>query len=203
VTKHVVRDGDCLVSVAAATGVPWNRIWNSPENSKLRALRKDPNVLLKGDALEIPARAPGEETGGTEERHRFRAAGSPVRMKLRLLVDDRPLAKVAYRLLVDGASEHHGMTDSEGFVEAPIAATAATGELVVSTATYEILYSLRFGGLDPIDTDSGVSQRLSQLGFAVDDLIAAIAAFQRKAQLTISGIADEPTRARLRAEYGQ
>jgi N-acetylmuramoyl-L-alanine amidase len=203
VTKHVVRNGDCLASVAAANGVPWNRIWNEPGNAELRALRKDPSVLFEGDTLVIPERVRHEEQGATEQRHRFRVVGSQVRVKLRLLIDDRPLAKVSYRLRIDGALELHGMTDSEGFVDAPISATAVAGELIVSTASHELFYSLRFGALDPIDTTSGVAQRLSQLGFAVDDLAAAVAAFQTKAQLSTSGQLDEPTRARLLAEYGQ
>jgi hypothetical protein len=67
---------------------------------------------------------------------------------------------------------------------------------------------LRVGGLDPVDTESGLTARLRHLGFlgltssGEASRVAAILKFQRAAGLKETGDADGPTRDALQSRYG-
>ena len=82
---YIVRQGDCIDSIADHFGHLPATIWNHPSNAELKSIRKNPNVLLPGDRLTVPKRRPKEEPGETELRHRFVLRGVPAKLKIRLL----------------------------------------------------------------------------------------------------------------------
>jgi hypothetical protein len=45
-----------MASIAAESGFSWEFLWARPQNQQLRALRKNPNVLMEGDEVFIPER---------------------------------------------------------------------------------------------------------------------------------------------------
>jgi N-acetylmuramoyl-L-alanine amidase len=199
-----VRQGDCISNIAYRNGFHWQTVWNHPDNSDLRQQREDPNALLPGDVVHIPDLVPKQEPGATEQRQRFRLRGVPAKLKLRLLVNDEPRANEPYELCVDGRWQR-GDTDGDGYLEVSIPPDARTGELTVGSGEMQDRYPLRFGTVDPIDTDSGVAGRLQNLGYEQDDqdLETMIRAFQRHEGLTDTGEADASTRNRLREVFGE
>ena len=81
-TNYTVREGDCMDSIACSHGFFPDTIWAHPDNSELKRLRKDANILQPGDVVVIPDLEEGEETGATEEKHRFRRKGVPAKLRL-------------------------------------------------------------------------------------------------------------------------
>ena len=53
-TKHVVKPGECIFTIANEARHRWETIWDDPGNSALRELREAPGILLPGDEVQIP-----------------------------------------------------------------------------------------------------------------------------------------------------
>jgi N-acetylmuramoyl-L-alanine amidase len=206
VPDHVVRQGECISSIAFEFGLFWQTVWNHPANAELRELRKDPNVLFPGDVVFLPERTVRTEIRPTEARHRFVLKGVPEVLRLQLLdYDGEPRANLAYVLEVDG-TVFSGTTDAEGELRHRIPPNARRGKLTVE-GTEE--FPLRLGSVGPISTVSGVQARLNNLGFDCDvdgvsgpKMAEALAGFQEKHGLPHTGELDEQTREKLRQAHG-
>lgn len=202
-TTIVVREGDCISSIAAAAGHVPATIWDHPENEKLRNARTDPNVLMPGDTVFVPPIRPKVVKVATGQRHRFRRVAVPEKFRLRLLDrDGAPRAGVPYRFTVDGTTVA-AETDADGYLEEWIPPRAAHATIEIDGEEIE----LALGALDPVDCLAGVRARLVNLGYldsgdtdaAVD---AAVLAFQLREGLELTGTADDATRARLLERHG-
>ena len=82
---YIIKQGDCLHSIALGRGLIWSTIWNHPSNSALKSLRKDPNILKEGDPLFIPDLELKQEPRGADQKHTFKRKGVPTILKLRIL----------------------------------------------------------------------------------------------------------------------
>lgn len=193
--EYAVQPGDCVESIAAEHGFNWRILWESAENTALRQLRKDPNVLLPGDVVVIPDKAARWEDCGTEKRHRFVRKGVPSKLLLILKDFDQPRANQRYVLEVDGRIMT-GETDDQGRVEAIISPEARTGRLVVGAGEAQEEYVLELGHIDPIKEITGIEARLLNLGYQ------SLAEFQKKHRLEATGEPDEATLTKLHADYG-
>lgn len=200
---YTVNQGDCLNSIAFEHGFYWETLWNHSNNTELKQKRKDPSVLMAGDVVHIPDLTPKEESGATEQCHTFRLKGVPAKVKIRLCVEDQPLANEPYTLYVDGVEAGQGNTDRDGYVEAAISPHAKEGRLLVGMGEEQDVFVFQLGTVDPIDTDEGVRGRLHNMGYDVSDLAEAVRAFQTKENLSVTGTADDATRARLKERFGQ
>lgn len=202
--NHEVRRGECMASIAVATGHFWQKLWDLSENRDLKNERGDANALLPGDHVHIPDIEPKDETCQTEKRHRFRRKGVPSLIKIQVLRLGEPVADKPYRLDVDGQLMQ-GDTDSEGRIEEAIPPDARQAKLVVDNDGEEIRYELEVGGMDPINTTTGVKARLKNLGFdpgRIDmedrpEYRAALSSFQERHELEKTAEPDQATRDKL------
>ena len=206
--EHIVRQGECISSIAFDHGLSPATIWDFPDNVDLKRKRKDPNVLIEGDVVMIPDKEQRIESRPTDARHRFRRKGVPEYLRVKLLDEhDEPRKDLRYVLNVDGVSMT-GTTDAEGMIEHAIPPNARDGLLVVEPGAGEERIRLDLGHLNPIDEVSGIWMRLSNLGFDCGPegdsprLQEALREFQRQYKLTETGEIDEATSLKLKALYG-
>jgi hypothetical protein len=121
----------------------------------------------------------------------------------------QPRANIPYQLRID-ALTLEGSTDGDGCLEESIAPTIKSAKLVLNPGTEEEeTFHLRLGCVDPINDLAGVRERLSNLGYAVDNgnnmsatLEAALRAFQEHNELDITGLNDQSTKDKLVELHG-
>jgi hypothetical protein len=196
--KHKVEKGECISSIAEKYGFFPETIWESEENSKLKELRKDPNVLLAGDPVTIPDKRLKEVAIQTGERHKFKRKGVPARFRLKIMNGDVPRSNIAFTLLIDEKLKLEGETDGDGILDVSIPPTAKKGVITLDDGQETIKVS--FGHLDPVTEADVVRQRLFNLGLletsdAPDsDLTAAVRMFQRIKKLEPTGVVNDETR---------
>jgi N-acetylmuramoyl-L-alanine amidase len=203
---YVVRDGDCMSSIASATGHFWETLWNLRENTELRNARQDPNVLLPGDRVFIPQLREKQETCASGRVHRFRRRGVPERLRFRILRYGEPRRKEPFVLLIrtEGSDQTiEGTTDNDGLLDVFVPPGATEATLVFWDETIE----LKIGHLNPANSVQGVAARLRNLGFLLEaeptdaSVEEAIRAFQRSRRLRATGKLGALTTAALEAAY--
>ncbi len=204
----VVKEGDCISSIAYQHGHLPDTLWNDPGNAQLKAKRGTPSALLPGDRVHVPPIREKQEAGATERRHKFKLKGVPEVLRIRFLDEDgEPEANERYIIVIDGVSRE-GITNADGELVEPISPDAVEGKVTLPDLDRE--YRIHLGHLDPVDTPTGVQARLNNLGFscgAVDGkigpmTISALQAFQRAQGLDPSGKPDGATLQQLKNHYG-
>jgi N-acetylmuramoyl-L-alanine amidase len=200
--NYTIKQGDCCASLEHEFGIPWKSIWNHASNTTLKQKRKTPDVLFPGDEIFIPETRLKEEPCATEKLHKFKKKVENVWLRLRLLEEDEPRRNLKYTLKI-GDKEIKGTTDGNGKLEHKI--SPAPREAWVITETD--IYHLTLGGLDPTEEDSGVEQRLTNLGFLGNEkspaiIEAAVKEFQDKNGLEQTGEVNDATRSKLLEKHG-
>jgi hypothetical protein len=202
---HTVGTGDCLLSIAEEYGLLWETIWEHPQNAELKRLRQDPNVLGPGDQLFVPEKRIKETSKATDQTHKFVRKGTPAKVRLQLLDFERkPRTGLKYKADVDGVTSQ-GTTDGDGMVEVYVKPGARTAKLTLFAPRGTEQFELDLGHVDPIEEETGVKERLENLGFHCDGeeaLRNAMLAFQKEHQLTETGQIDDATRAKLKQVHG-
>lgn len=207
--SHVVRDGECMSSLAAQKGLFVAQIFEHPANAQLSGVRRGPNILLPGDRLTIPPFGLKDVDRPTEQLNRFVLQGDVVFLRVRVMERDQPLALKPFTLTVGGLTIND-TTSADGTLQAQIPATATAGFLRVGSGDDLFQMTLKLGALNPVESNSGVQQRLHNLGFncgPIDGIVGprtrgAIRNFQAKFGLTIDAKMNPETRERLKQEHG-
>lgn len=199
--NHVVKPGDCCASLGFQFKVPWKKIWEYGENAEVKQLRKSPDVLNPGDKLVIP-REMGEEQCATDQRHNFVKKIEKIKLRVVLLEEDQPRKNLKYTLKI-GSDEIQGTTDGSGKLEHEI----SPGHKKASLITDDSVYELNLGHLNPKEVDSGVEQRLQNLGFlgrnkSAPIKSAAVTQFKDKNGLPKNDTVDDATRDKLLEKHG-
>lgn len=180
---HIVKNGEHLGSIARDFGFEnFSVLWEHPDNATLKQLRKDPMLLAPGDEVFIPDRVQLIFKRATAASHDFKVTIDTLTLTLKLVAfDGKPLANSKVKVRVEapetgGASsqdEQELTTDGDGNLTVDVASHVDSGSIEIDGVTFP----LSIGGLDPIETESGVAQRLSNLGYLVlddDDLDPAL-----------------------------
>ncbi len=164
---YIVRQGDYLLSLAHQFGFDADAVWNDPKNADLRKLRPDPNVLYPTDVLYIPDQnPPAMRTLTTGSTNAF--VSTPPSATLTIKFTDASFASQAYS--VQELPELTGLTtDGNGTATFAVPVTLETVTLVFTGSGTSFAYDV--GSLDPIETGSGVFQRLQNLGFINPSLL--------------------------------
>ncbi|NVB39017.1 peptidoglycan-binding protein [Pseudenhygromyxa sp. WMMC2535] len=202
---HRVRQGECICTIAASAGMPWDKVWDAPQNEALRERERHPNLLLPGDQLHVPA--PELEARGvaTSRVHRVVIPGERARVHLTLVGGLEALADEPYVVEYEGGEAIEGSTDGEGklVLDLPVRLAKA----ILKLPNRRLRYTLALSALDPVDTPTGAHGRLRNLGHAQADYQEARAGealrrFQRDADLEPSGELDDDTIAALEQAHG-
>ena len=198
-----------MASLGVQYGFHWKTLWDLADNAGLKALRKNPNVLMAGDEVTIPDKQLREETRPTEAKHRFVRNAVPEKLRIKLLdANHKPRANLDYIIVIDGDSRT-GRTDSQGELKENIPPGAKAGKLILGKDQSEKI-PVNLGYLDPISEVSGIKARLANLGFYTGPIDAnlddatqnAISAFQTKQGLPVTGTADDATKDQLQKLHG-
>ncbi|MCI0718840.1 MAG: peptidoglycan-binding protein [Acidobacteria bacterium] len=167
--KHTVEQGEYLSQIAKKYGfADYRTIWDHPENAELKKKRQNPSVLFPGDQLFVPARDFKEESGSTEQKHRFQAKQG--KLMLRLVLESayfKPIADAPCELTVEGEM-FKLVSDAEGKIEKEIPATTKKATVVIKdplTAINDAVVPIKIGDLDPVEEVSGQKARLNNLGY--------------------------------------
>ena len=206
--KHRIEAGESVIGVSERLGFFAETIWQHPENAGLRDTREDMNILMPGDILHIPDKAPKEIEKPTGQRHVFRRKGIPALFRLQLFWGEEPRARQKYKLTVEGKTVY-GTTNSEGMLTRYIPAQAREGELEIGPDKFCV--KLHFGLLDPLREWVGVKKRLLNMGYDCgemdnalnDETRRALILFQHRFGIVQEGEvdpakADDPTLQRIR-----
>jgi N-acetylmuramoyl-L-alanine amidase len=207
---YIVREGDCISSIAREHGFFWQTIWDDPGNTQIVEIRKDPNVLLAEDRVTIPEKQRKDEPIAAEQRHRFKRKGEPSRLNMQFMSNGEPIANKPYKLEIDGHEPIEGMTDSAGYVRTAIPGDADRAVLTLGDPGEEVTYDLELGAMAPITELKGVQRRLRNLGYAIDKAdgkpsettTRALTEFQAANGLPETGAPDPATRSKLQQVYG-
>jgi hypothetical protein len=198
--------GDCIASVAAARGII---DWRVLVDDALAKKRPNPDVLVEGDVVVVPDRAPKILQLATGASHKLRVVSLVV--LFRVTVRDDAGAAVAgkkYRLTV-GELTFDGVTGDDGAIEHTVPAVAKHGALELwlgegAEGVEGYLFPLELGALEHESVDRACWSRLENLGFVVDHRVGAadaVRGFQRREGLAVTGELDDATRAALRQAH--
>lgn len=200
--RHVIKQGESVISLSEKHGLFAETIWNHPENAELKEFRQNMNILMPGDILFIPDKQPKEVSRETNVVHKFKRKGIPALFRLQIFDIEEPRANQQYTFEVDGKM-YEGQTDSRGVLEHTIPAGSKKGNIIIGPDEYSI--EVNFGYLDPINEIAGVQKRLSNMGYDCGELTneldektqSQLKLFQKRFGLEETGEADMKTLEKL------
>jgi len=76
-SNYIIKQGDCLSSIAFKHGFRWKTLWNHANNANLKKRSNDPNIIFPGDTVFIPDKDEKWEACNTGKRHSFVKKGDP------------------------------------------------------------------------------------------------------------------------------
>lgn len=207
--QHKVKKGESLNTISIQRGFFWETVWNDENNSALRELRKNPEVLEAGDEIVFPEITIGNEAVASEAKHSFTRRGIPVILRLCLSIAGKPRAGLAFEIRV-GIWTHQGETDNDGKLQVKLPPDSENGILITRGPEGEVVRKLQFGYLDPPESQLGAIDRLINLGYAkihdrdadMERFEQVLRFFQVEEKLSTTGKLNSDTVERLKERHG-
>lgn len=151
-------------------------MWQDAKNADLRQKRPDPNILLPGDVLYIPDasdRQPAPFSAPAGSTNSFTAPASTATVTVTLVVVPSTTSTTTTTGTTTYASRAYTIqelpdltglqTDGNGTATFDAPVTVGTATLVFTDTGEQV--ALTLGAIDPIDSLSGMFQRLQNLGY--------------------------------------
>ena len=204
---YVVQQGDHLLALAARYGFDADLVWQDKANEALRKQGRDPNILLPCDVLYLPEPKKKWLPIKVGAANAFVAKVPGIPVQFALAQNGKPLAGEA--CIVHLAPDQSVTADGSGVLSFKVPATMR--QVAVSIPRLALVRTFKIGHLDPVSEDSGIRQRLKNLGFGPKDpagltdgviFTRALARFQTAQGLPPSGQVDDATRAALAKAHG-
>ncbi len=160
---YVIRQGDYLAKLAHRFGFDADAVWNDPSNADLRELRPNPDILWPTDVLYIP-----EDSDNPPRQHElvlgttntFTSYVPTIPVSLRFT--DEGLISQAYTILeLPELTDLTTDGDGTAFFDVSVMQRAVTIVFMRDGTTFDC----KIGDLDPVNTLSGICQRLQHLGY--------------------------------------
>jgi hypothetical protein len=200
---YVVRQGDHVRKLAFRAGAGAEEVWAHEKNKPLKDRRPSMDMLCPGDVVYLP-QSPREGVAITAKtKNKLKARVPTMPFKMQIESKGRSVANQPYEIHGAGGSRPiNGTTGGEGEIEAELPIWAR--EVEVRLTELGMRFTVLVGDLDPIEEQSGVAQRLQNLGYLSDGpaseerLAGAVRAFQHAAGLGVTGDVDDDTRKALR-----
>src|SRR5262245_3509842 len=178
--KHVATPGDTISSIAAFYGITeWeSRVWNAPENAKLKEARLNPNELMPGDEVFIPELQDKKEPRPTDAWHDFHVVRNKRYLRLKLHnADGSPLANKPYKIEPErsfrGVFVQKGTaTNQDGKLEEEIPHTLLDATLVLPDDNMKV--KLKIGFLQPMPASDPVKGPSLDVAGALDGALGAV-----------------------------
>jgi hypothetical protein len=194
-----------MMSLAHQFGFDADAVWNDPKNATLQQLRTNPNILYPTDVLYIPDQtAPPTMNSLTPGTTNTFVSTAP---QMTILVSLPAYPSASYSVDVND-TQTTGATDGSG--QLTLSVPVDTSEIHLTFDASGDTTVLLVGHLDPVTETSGLSQRLTNLGFPTQDVDddeghgvrRMLAVFQVAAGLPPSGEFDADTGTALDREHG-
>lgn len=211
---HVVKQGECLSSIAGQYGfADYKVIYEHERNAEFKRRRPNPNLIYPGDELFIPDIRPKTVTLQTDQSYRIVVRLPKRKIKLRLVdTFGEPISRTDFQLLLDGAPDpKSGTTGAKGEIEAEIPFNVGTVKVVAGDESIE----LNVGHLNPmshVDDKgiSGIQARLANLSYysgEVNGVLGketehAIRRFQLHHGMAVDGAITDELRSKLEEKHG-
>lgn len=177
VRKHTVKQGESLSSIAKIYDFNQiNTIYKHPLNDAFRSKRSNPEEIFPGDEIYIPEKEIKSE-GIMTQMDNVITIKSEKRYLNLVLYDffdnGVALANCPYQLKTS-KKVHEGYFDGEGKLSVEISKKETQAELrfEVEDRTGVSVYNwtLDIAHLDPVETPSGIAQRLENIGYLDIDM---------------------------------
>jgi hypothetical protein len=210
---YVIKQGDYLKKLAHMLSFDADKVWNDSKNSDLKEKRKDPAILLPGDILYVPDEPKKRCKFKKESENKYQAKIPKVEVKVQLSDDGEPLKDEPY--IVEGiGNQEEQKTDGDGFIT--VIASVHAREVQVVLPERHTSFNVRIGGIDPMDTPSGLRMRLANLGYygstvagsephqtsSEEQIKSALISFQLDQGLKATGEMDDDTKQALKKSHG-